>query len=270
VAPGTVSGLGIAGFTAPELQRPGRATLRVRVQCGSQLTENSWSFWFLPADGWADAGPVALVDPAGRLADLRKLASAPLPGTDSGPLSAARAEVTSLAAPGTVVIATAWTDPVRRFVHDGGAAVLLVDESTVDPPLPVESMPFWREAVKVIEPREAWGDFPHDGWTDLQFAGMAPDLALDSAALPPAARPILRRVDARTSRVHDYAVEIGYGSGRLIVSTLRFDGSRGDQPLGLRRNTGASYLLSRWVRALRDTGSRPTVRAVGPAAGRRS
>jgi hypothetical protein len=261
VTPGTVSGLGVAEFTAPELKRPGRATFRVSVQCGSQSSANSWSFWFLPADGWADAGPLALVDPVGRLGDLRKLApnaAAPPPGTDSGPLAAAGAEVTALPSSGTVVIATAWVEPVRRFVHDGGSAVLLVDESTADPPLSVESMPFWREAVKVIEPHEAWGDFPHDGWTDLQFAGMAPDLALDSTALPSGARPILRRVDARTSRLHDYAVEIGYGSGRLIVSTLRFDGSRGDQPLGLRRNTGASYLLSLWARALRSADQTPT------------
>jgi hypothetical protein len=128
--------------------------------------------------------------------------------------------------------------------------VLLVDAACVDPPLPVAAMPFWREAVKVLEPHEAWGDFPHDGWTDLQFAGMAPDLALDVTALPIGGRPLLRRVDTRTSQVHDYAVEVPFAAGRLIVSTLRFDGSVGDQPLGLRRNTGAAYLLGQWVHEL--------------------
>ncbi|WP_198347876.1 hypothetical protein [Plantactinospora sp. KBS50] len=106
----------------------------------------------------------------------------------------------------------------------------------------------------MIEPHEAWGDFPHDGWTDLQFAGLAPDLALDAAAWPGEVRPLLRRVDTRTAAVHEYAVELAYGAGRLIASTLRFDGSRGDQPLGLRRNTGAAYLLGRWVRALGGPG----------------
>jgi hypothetical protein len=79
---------------------------------------------------------------------------------------------------------------------------------------------------------------------------MAPDLALDTAAAPVGARPLLRRVDTRTAQVHDYAVEVPHGAGRLILTTLRFDGSHGDQPLGLRRNTAATYLLGQWVRAL--------------------
>jgi hypothetical protein len=127
-------------------------------------------------------------------------------------------------------------------------------------------MPFWREAVKVIEPHEAWGDFPHAGWVDLQFAGCATDLALETRSLGAGARPIaadlagashagddmqmrplLRRVDARTSLVHDYAIELGVGAGRMILSTLRFEGSRGNQPRGVERNTAAAYLLSRWV-----------------------
>jgi hypothetical protein len=50
--------------------------------------------------------------------------------------------------------------------------------------------------------------------------------------------------------VHDYAAEIRWGAGRLIVSTLRFDGGLGDQPAGISRNTGAGYLLNRWIDAL--------------------
>ena len=62
--------------------------------------------------------------------------------------------------------------------------------------------------------------------------------------------PILRRVDARTAALHDYAVELTHGKGKLIVSTLRFEGGLGDQPLGISRNSSASYLLSRWIRWL--------------------
>ncbi|MFC7547859.1 sugar-binding domain-containing protein [Plantactinospora sp. GCM10030261] len=231
---GAVTGLGVAEFRAPAVLRPRRATLRVRVTCGSQVTTNEWPLWFLPGSSWPDAGPVAMVDPAGRLADLAALG----------------AEVVGVGTPGAVTVATTWTAALREAVAAGGRAVLLVDRATPEPPLPVEPMPFWREAVKVIEPHEAWDDFPHDGWTDLQFAGCSTDLALDSTAAPAGARPLLRRVDTRTAAVHDYAVELPYGTGRLLVSTLRFDGSAGAQPLGLRRNTGAGYLLGRWVRAL--------------------
>ncbi|SNS73832.1 Glycosyl hydrolases family 2 [Asanoa hainanensis] len=233
-AAGSITGLGIAEFVAPSVDRPRRAVLRVEVDCAGQHTVNTWSFWFLPDNGWSGAGPVAVVDPAGRLADLSAVAPTVVPADT----------------PDAVLLATDWTEPVRRHVRVGGNAVLLVDAACANPPLPVAEMPFWREAVKVIEPHEAWGDFPHDGWTDLQFAGLAPDLALSAASLPLGARPLLRRVDTRTGVLHDYAVEVPHGAGRLVVTTLRFDGSRGDQPLGLRRNTGAAYLLGQWVSAL--------------------
>jgi hypothetical protein len=56
-------------------------------------------------------------------------------------------------------------------------------------------------------------------------------------------------------RVHDYAAEIAWGCGRAIISTLRFEGGAGDQPLGISRNTAAAYLLWCWVRYLRDRGA---------------
>jgi hypothetical protein len=65
-----------------------------------------------------------------------------------------------------------------------------------------------------------------------------------------AVRPILRRLDARTMAVHDYAAELLLGSGRLLVTTLRFEGGLGDQPLGIERNTAAAYLLHCFVDAL--------------------
>ncbi|ASW55283.1 sugar-binding domain-containing protein [Plantactinospora sp. KBS50] len=80
-APGTVSGLGVAEFTAPVVDRPRRAVLRIELECAGRTAGNSWSFWFLPDQGWADTGPVALVDPAGRLTGLAALA----PGSSTRP-----------------------------------------------------------------------------------------------------------------------------------------------------------------------------------------
>ncbi|GAB3427760.1 hypothetical protein [Flindersiella endophytica] len=47
----------------------------------------------------------------------------------------------------------------------------------------------------------------------------------------------------------DYTAELAWGTGRLAVSTLRFDGSTVDQPLGIARNPAACHLLAEWVRA---------------------
>lgn len=231
-APGSVAELAVAEFTVPELDRPRRAVLRATAQVGSEQTGNHWSLWFFPRGAWVELPPVSLVDPAGILSGLTGLGAQV--GEDSD----------------AVLIATAWTDDVRDRVESGGRAVVLLDAGSESAPGPVVPMPFWREAVKVPEPHEAWGDFPHDGWIDLQFAGCAADAALDVSTLPYPHRPILRRVDARTGLMHDYATDIAWGAGRIIVSTLRFAGSTGDQPVGIERNTGAAYLLSRWVRAL--------------------
>ncbi len=250
-APGTVGELAVAEFTAPVVDRPRQAVLRNRTRVGTpgasgttgttEETVNSWPMWFFPARPFEDAGALTLADPGGRLADLAKLAP----------------EVRSDLSLAAVAIATRWSAELDDHVRSGGRAVLLVDAATGGP-FGTVAVPFWREGVKVPEPHPAWGDFPHDGSVSLQFAGCAPDLALDwgMESIPADAdadiRPILRRVDARTAEVHDYAAELRWGKGRLIVSTLRFEGSSGDQPRGLARNTGAAYLLSRWVRYLRE------------------
>jgi hypothetical protein len=80
----------------------------------------------------------------------------------------------------------------------------------------------------------------------MQFYGCATDSALDTSAMTNVLH-IFRRLDARTMGLHDYAVELEWGGGRLIVSTLRFEGGRGDQPTGINRNTAAAYLLARWL-----------------------
>ncbi len=67
-----------------------------------------------------------------------------------------------------------------------------------------------------------------------------------------AATPILRRLDMRAMHLYDYAAEIAWGNGRAIVTTLRFEGGAGDQPLGISRNTAAAYLLQCWLRYLRE------------------
>ncbi|MFL5806474.1 MAG: hypothetical protein ACJ8CR_32705 [Roseiflexaceae bacterium] len=82
----------------------------------------------------------------------------------------------------------------------------------------------------------------------MQFYGCATDYALNTTTV--AATPILRRLDMRAMHIHGYAAEIAWGNGRAIVTTLRFEGGAGDQPLGLSRNTAAAYLLNCWVRYL--------------------
>lgn len=223
LAPGDVRELVVAEFHAPPVRAPRQMLLCADLEVGGERTANEWPLWVFPREPWAGVRGVALLDPGEQLSGLRALA----PGL-AGELRAARA-----------AIATTWTAEIDAFVCAGGGAVLL-QSGAAPGPLATHEMPFWREAVRVVEPHAAWGDFPHGGWAGAQFFGCATDRALE---LPASARPILWRLDARTMAAHAYAVELEWGAGRLVVTTLRFEGGAGTQPLGVARNTAASYLL---------------------------
>ena len=75
---------------------------------------------------------------------------------------------------------------------------------------------------------------------------MTPDRALDLAGRTDH-EPVLRRVDARTMAVHEYATIVDHGRGRLFATTLRFGGGLGDQAAGVGRNVCAQGLLESWA-----------------------
>lgn len=232
LSPGEVREVSIAEFDMPQNSRPIRLTLSADLTLGEVRTRNIWPLWCFPAEPWQAVKPFALIDPENHFEGLDALASI------TEDLNASK-----------VLLTTSWNEDVEAFVRGGGRAILQIEGGKRHKPVTSISLPFWREAVKVIKPHPAWGDFPHEGWTDLQFYGMATDLALDTTNVP-GCRPILRRLDARTMAVHDYAAELPLGEGLLIISTLRFEGGLGRQPVGIKRNTAAAYLLSCWLRYL--------------------
>jgi hypothetical protein len=244
LAPGMLRELAVAEFKVPTLiDKPLRATLRATVQIGDERSTNSWPIWFFPRDVWKDVTNVALFDPAGRLAGLP-------------------VELPTKVAPNSLVIATTWSDELDRHLAGGGRAIVLLSSKDRNSPVPIAELPFWRETIRLIErDHPSWRDFPidTDGFAGLQFFGLATDCALDTSKLPEraTAKPVLRRLDARTVRLQDYTTELNFpGGGRAIISTLRFEGSVGlansSQPLGITRNIAASYLLRQWVRALQS------------------
>lgn len=233
-----VQQIGIIEARLPETV--GSVRLLIEGSDSGVKINNSWTFWVMPGQPWSDLGPVGLLDPSGRLADLINLADA-------------RQLVTAAqATEGEVVVATRWSAELDQWIRQGGRAVVAVDQHS-DAPVSLIAEPFWRESIKVIEPHRLWKGFPHEGVVDLQFFGCATDLAMETAELL-GVEPLLRRLDARTGVTHDYAVAANWGEGRVIFTSLRFEGGRGAQPVGLRRNVGAGALLATWVRGLGDDG----------------
>jgi hypothetical protein len=235
VAPGSVGQLGLIQFSAPDVSIPRRADLHVRVQMEQTVSENFWRFYFFPRAAWGELRPITLLDSLWRLPKLNDFVDC------HSTLSFER-----------VGVFTLWTDEIARFIAAGGCGVLLLDHDGLPSPVDKVARPFWREALKVAVPHLAWGDFPEPDDPYVQFNGMAPDVALDTAAWGAQARPIFRRVDTRRIEVHDYAAELLIGKGRLLVTTLRLDGRLGNQPSGLAYHPAAVHLLTCWLRYLQN------------------
>lgn len=255
LAPGELRELAVAEFTAPPASAPRQATLSAELSVGGERAQNSWPLWFFPRDHWRASRDVALFDPLGQLGDLAQLA--PNLQTAKSAEGAKAKDWHAFVPFGvfqhSVVITTFWTPELSAWVEQGGRAIVVQAGELPDGPLPAVALPFWREAIRLAEPHPAWRDFPRDDALALQLFGCATDHALDLGGYAGDWRPILRRLDSRTMHLHEYAAELSWGAGRLIVSTLRFMGGQGAQPLGLARNTAASYLLWCWVEWLRSS-----------------
>ena len=92
----------------------------------------------------------------------------------------------------------------------------------------------------------------------MRFFSVATDFAVDTASLTGFLRkhclcefnlleinPVWRRFDARAMTWLEYVVEVRYGRGRLLISTLRFAGGLGQQPNTLTDNPMGCRLLNR-------------------------
>lgn len=226
--PGELGEVGVAEFIAPVTPVPLQLTLSFRTL----LATNAWPLWVYPENPF-QALRIALVDPGDLLEDLKDL-------VEIAPLETAM-----------VAVATRLTPQLREWLEAGGKAVLYSTRDRDSQLFSVEAMPFWREAIKVLEASAAWGRFPNTGFADLQFYGLCTDLALNTEGR--GVKPIMRRLDARSFALHDYAVETSLGQGRLIVTTLRFPGGLGDQPRGIVRHLSGQQLLAEFCRYLTDT-----------------
>jgi len=205
------------------------------------VVSNRWPVWVFPRPGRPPFG-MAVYDPSHRLDDFGdwlKPAAHLEPGD-----SLARARL---------LVTTQLDSAVWKWIEAGGKALLLQQG---EGPLPARRCPFWREAVKLLANHKIWDYFPHQGFTDLQFFGIASDLAFDTPhllqALPAGTRfqPILRRLDAREFHLSEYLFEASFGKGRLLGCSLRLQGGAGAQAAGLSRNVSGAAMMEALIHSL--------------------
>jgi hypothetical protein len=242
VRAGIPARVGVIHWHTPALQQGTGYTLAVSFSTGSDTIRNDWPIWVYPrlADPPAQ---LAVYDPLGLLDDFGGWLQA-VPRLSSG--EAARDDGFA-----RLVVATHLDSGLWQAIHSGGSVVLLQQG---EGPLPVRRCPFWREAIKLFSPHQIWQCFPQQGFTNLQFLGIAGDMAFDTPrlleTLPEGAvfHPILRRLDAREFHISEYLFEAQYGSGRLCGCSLRLQGGSGAQPYGWNRNVAGAALLAELLR----------------------
>ena len=240
--PGIPGQVGVIQCMLPPVERAVEMELKVILSEGGRRVINQWPVWLYPRPGGLPKG-IGVVDPTGvlgRLGDWLK----PAPRFVAGENPKGWA----------LLVTTVLDEPLWQYIRDGGRTLLLQQG---DGPLPARRCPFWREAIKLFAEHALWEVFPNRGFTDMQFFGLASDLAFDTSRLPAALpkeaaiRPILRRLDAREFHMSEYLFEARVGKGVLMACALNLDGGAGAQPEG-RRNVAGAAMLAGMVGCLKE------------------
>ena len=208
LVPGVPGEVGVVEFTAPATPAARAATLAVQLVSDTVRCENQWPLWFYARPKF-DPTATALYDPAQQLEAEWRAVATPCAAED-------------LARHAGPVITAAFDGAVRARLQAGGAVLLV---QTGDGPLPNRRVPFWRESLKLLAPHPLWQRFPHRGFVELQFWGLATDVSFDTLRIddlwPELAQrtPILRRLDAREFTMTDYLFDAQ--AGRWALDRLR-------------------------------------------------
>jgi hypothetical protein len=234
VRAGELVEVGIVTCDLPVVDKATTCLLQVSISSETNQANNEWPIWVYPVLHDPHPG-LAILDPTGVFEDCR-------PWLEQVPRLRNCVEFTGV----ELVVSTVWNDSLIHFLRQGGKVLLL---QLSGESIPSQRCPFWREAIKLFYDHPLWLEFPQQGFTDLQFFGLASDIAFDSREilrrLPELTsyRPVLRRLDAREYRIADYIFESHLEDGVLLACSLRLLGEAGAQPSGWKRNIAGSSLL---------------------------
>ncbi len=226
------------------VSQPTRASLSVSLTEGERIYRNEWALWLLPSD----AGPLGATrygEPQHTwLASLTEVSKAV---SESLPLD-------------VVVLTECLDDALMSHLHRGGRVLLAASEGLLRPFdgklgltdgryyfTPPANYPPYEDGHDgtIIADHRALGDFPHEGWADLQFfrlMAQAPPLDLEPLGLT-AAEPIIRVLHSYpVGRSLGYLYEGAVGEGRLLISALDLNQSWPEARYLLRQF--CNYLLS--------------------------
>jgi hypothetical protein len=219
----------------------GRAPAKMELVCElvaeqGRVSRNHWPLWFFPPcrGAWLPPGVISALPALNPSLEPRQPCCA-----------------WAIPAGTRALVAHRLTDFFRRpmshgveYVEKGGRLLLLSNGA-------LQEDEFWRYRTvpynlgttgnmgTVIHPHPALGDFPHEGWCDLQVLPLVEGaIPMDLAAFRPVKiKPIIRSIGHHLT-LHDkaYLFEVALGKGMLLACSLNL------QPLWDVHPAGA-YLL---------------------------
>ena len=222
--------LGEVETVIPGLDRPLAAQLRASLMEGDRVVTNQWDLWLLPEP--PPVPPGVAVYGAPQYTWLRSLTG--VPATSADDLRSGRVRL---------VLSEILDDALADFVWAGGRVLLAASEGLVRPFHPKLGMtnqyyftppanyPTYEDGQDgtIILPHPALGDFPHEGFADLQFFRLldgCPPLDLEPLGLA-AGDPVIRVIHSYpVGRPLGYLLEANWGQGSLLLCALGLDQSR--------------------------------------------
>jgi hypothetical protein len=233
ITPGVPQELGTITCKLPVVEKGTEIRLDISLHNNGSVITNQWPIWIYPNPPNPPTN-LGVFDPAHILDDYGDW----LYGIPRVPTAMDFSKYEML-------LTTVLDDELLSFVSMGGKLLLLQHG---DGPLPSRRCPFWRESIILFPKHPLWESFPQRGYANMQFFGIASDIAFHSHQLKnlpylKALHPILRRLDAREFHMSEYLFEARVGKGLLSGCSLRIQGGAGAQPYGWRRNIAGSALL---------------------------
>ena len=222
-------------WTFPTINTPQVWELRASFE---GYNHNSWYLYLYPDDAVDAELAIHLDDPIGLFPTLKATVDSLRTSTSN-----------------SVWVTSRWSNTFEQFIRQGGKGIFVQSQSDG---FPTQAVGFWQESLPLLYDHPIWQNFPHQGYVGTNFYHLATEFAFDSQALPtflPDAtiQPVMRRLHTRLFTVTDYMVEIEIGEGRLLNSTLRFQGGLGDQVRGFTANIAGRHLLNMMIKYLSDT-----------------
>ncbi len=240
---GTVAPVAVLELNLPRVKRMEQLSLQCELQLESEVVQNQWELWCYPP---VDAGVLntwAVYDPHHVLR-----------GAESTGWTPRRIDNEQIPQE-PQIIATEWHRSLLEALSRGAQVILLQAQHNG---LPADGVPFWREAIGLFLPHPLWQRFRQKGYLGAQFTGLTCDCALipervqEVLGAEAVVQPVLRRVDSRSLRVHDYLIDVTAGRGRMLATTLRVAGGLGDSPSGIERNVAGLWLLYCMAEVLKE------------------